>query len=68
MRPATLCAINQHMTWRDFLTEKETADLERLERIRDDARDAVNALRLKLKSRAESRMRQRAKDARDGKG
>lgn len=45
------------MTWQDNLTEKERAELLRAEQKRDASKEAYNALRLKLKNRAESRMR-----------
>jgi len=49
------------MTWRDYLTDAERGRLERLERLREEAREAFAAERRLLKSRAESRMRQEAK-------
>ena len=49
------------MTWRDYLTEAERERLDRLERLRDQAKEAFNAERRLLKSRAESRVRQAAK-------
>lgn len=53
------------MTWRDYLTDAELERLERLEVLRDQAREAYSAERRLLKSRAESRMRQEAKRERD---
>ena len=50
------------MTWRDKLTKKEQSELERAERKRDTARADYNAVRIKLKSRADARLR---KDRRD---
>lgn len=43
------------MAWQDNLTEKERAQLLRAEQNRDASKEAYNALRLKLKNRAESR-------------
>jgi len=49
------------MKWQDYLTDVEREKLARLDRIRQEARDAFAAERRLLKSRAESRMRYRAK-------
>jgi len=53
------------MKWTDHLTDAERLELDRLETIRETAKDAFNATRLKLKSRCESRMRQIARKATD---
>lgn len=45
------------MTWRDYLSKKEQSELERAERKRDKARAEYNAVRVKLKSRADARIR-----------
>lgn len=45
------------MTWRDYLSKKEQAELDRAERARDKARSDYNAVRAKLKSRADARIR-----------
>lgn len=45
------------MTWRDELNGKEKSELARAESKRDAARAKYNAVRAKLKSRAEARMR-----------
>lgn len=54
------------MTWRDYLTKAELAALERAERDRERVREAFNALKAKLKNRAEARIRaQKAKEKGD---
>lgn len=54
------------MTWRDYLTRAELAALERAERDRERVREAFNALKAKLKNRAEARIRaQKAKEKGD---
>lgn len=45
------------MTWQDHLTDKERAELAKAERKRDLAREDYNAIRYRLKNRAESRIR-----------
>jgi len=57
------------MTWRDKLNPKERAELERSERNRNVARAEHNAIRDRLKSRAEARIRKekrREYDKQDG--
>jgi hypothetical protein len=52
------------MTWQDYLSKKERAELDRAERKRDKARADYNAIRSRLKSRADARIRkQRADDS-----
>lgn len=53
------------MTWQDYLSKKERAELERAERKRDDARAEYNALRVKLKSRADNRRRKERASEKD---
>jgi len=45
------------MTWKDRLTPDELAELRRAEKVRDDKRDMYNAVRSKLKTRADARKR-----------
>lgn len=54
------------MTWRDYLTRAELAALERAERNRERVREACNALKARLKNRAEARVRaEKARKARE---
>lgn len=50
-------AVRYGMTWREKLTKREAAELERAERRRDSARADYNAVRLRLKNRADARLR-----------
>ena len=45
------------MSWKNYLIRNERSQLERAERNRDKARAEYNALRIRLKSRAEARAR-----------
>ena len=47
------------MTWKDELNRQERAELDKAESKRDEARDAYNAVRLKLKTRADARLRRK---------
>jgi hypothetical protein len=48
---------NQRMTWKTHLTDDERRALDYVEYQRDDARGHYNALRVRLKSVAERRMK-----------
>lgn len=45
------------MTWQDKLTKRERAELDRAAAKRDKAKDEYNAVRAKLKNRADARLR-----------
>ena len=53
------------MTWQDYLKPAERRQLARAQAARDKKADDYNALRIKLKARADSRIRtKKAQDAR----
>lgn len=51
------------MAWQDKLTDEEREELRGAQEARDTARNVHNAIRRKLKSKAEYRERKEAQDA-----